>query len=112
MALAKPTVVNADSAALLGLVANAGLVPARFPTLWSYLADVTYAGGEKRETATLTLFVEEGFVKLCLNDREQRRTCWSTGIALEVAAEALEQRLTDGTAEWRGARKQASGGKR
>lgn len=71
------------------------------PTLLEYLSETQYDDGSPRQTATLTVFVETGVVKLCLNDRDLGRTAWVTSDSLENAIAAMEGRLADGSADWR-----------
>lgn len=71
------------------------------PTLWGYLAEAEWDDGKARKTSTLTVFIEDGTVKLCLNDRDLGRTAWVTGHSLEDAIDGLELRLCDDSAEWR-----------
>jgi len=112
MALSKPVTLAGSSQPLSEKAFAESIVPTLFPTLWSYLADATWSDGSARSTSTLTLFVEDGLVKLCLNDRELKRTCWSTGGTLEASAEALESRLAADNADWRGVKPQAARNRR
>jgi len=97
--------VQSDPAASLEFFA--GLCP----TLWAYLSDKRWEDGSARTTATMTMFVEDGQVKLCLNDRDGGRTAWSTSSSLEGAAYGLEDRLCKGTLDWRPAKQWGKGGK-
>lgn len=80
-----------------------------YPTLWEYIASVRWEDGTARQPSSLLLFIEDGYAKLCLNDRELQRTGWATGASVAEAAEALEAALATGRIEWRKARPQ--GGK-
>lgn len=105
MALKKPEPQGGGPSVspLPGGVSESAL-PVLFPVLWEYLSGGQWEDGSRRETSTVTIFVEDGQVKLCLNDRELKRTTWSTGLTLEAAAEGLESRLRDDRAEWRGSK--------
>jgi hypothetical protein len=72
-----------------------------FPTLHAYLADTTWETGEERETATLTLFVEEGVFKACLNDRASGRSAWVSGHAFQALLKTLEAGLATDEIVWR-----------
>jgi hypothetical protein len=74
------------------------------PTLWGFLTEEQWDDGAKRTTSTMTFFFEHGLCKICLNDRDAGKTCWQTGRTAEGALEALEMRLKDETADWRGSK--------
>lgn len=111
MSLQKPVPLGDGTRSPVGHSFADSAVPTLFPTLWCFLADVTWSDGSRRMTSTVNLFVEDGMVKLCLSDRDGGKTAWSTGPTLEAAATALESRLTDGTAEWRSKSAKGSGGR-
>lgn len=69
--------------------------------LSSYLADTKFEDGTKRETSTLLLFVEDGQLKACLNDREEGATAWVSNNSLVGILEDLEAGLQDNTLGWR-----------
>jgi len=82
-----------------------------FPTLWEYLSGDCWDDGSPRVTATMLVFVEDGMVKVCVNDRALQRKCWMTGRSPEAAFSALEAALAQGNVEWR-PDKQPGAGKR
>jgi hypothetical protein len=71
------------------------------PTLVAYLKDSTWDDGASRETSTLMLLVEDGFLKVCLNDRAMGRSLWVATDSIWGAIEALEGHLAAGTGDWR-----------
>jgi hypothetical protein len=73
----------------------------KHPTLLEMLSATTYEAGEARQPATLTVFIEDGFVKLCLNDRDCERTGWVAAETLEEASKVLESKLVNNGVEWR-----------
>jgi hypothetical protein len=75
------------------------------PGLWEYLTATRYEDGARRETATLTLFVEEGLIKGCLNDRDKGRVAFVSGRSVDAVLEALEQGLQLGALDWRAQRR-------
>lgn len=85
-----------------------------YPALWEYLTLETWDDGTSRQTATLLVLSEGGSIKGCLNDRERERSCWATSWSFDGLLKALDEKLADGSAEWRssGAWKGKSGGKR
>jgi len=78
----------------LGLAAD-------FPALYEYLTCCQWEDGEARVSATLLAFVESGSWRLCLNDRENSRSCWASGSSILEAARSLEGMLSSGCASWR-----------
>jgi len=73
---------------------------ARFPAIWEFLS-VTEVDGRKREPSSLILFVEAGWPKVCLSDRDRQMTCFETGGTFLEALEALETNLEAGMVDWR-----------
>lgn len=72
-----------------------------FPTLWEYLSADAWPDGSERETSTVTMFVEQGMVKVCLSDRANDRSAWSSGETLEEAVLSLEGALAADRTDWR-----------
>lgn len=87
-----------------------GKILAACPTVVEYLALERYASGKPRERSTMSVFIEHGQVRLCLNDRDVGESMWVSGDSLEAALASLEKRLAGGSTEWRPNRPQ--GGKR
>jgi len=79
------------------------------PAIWEYLVSERWEDGTARRTSTMTIFVEEGRVKLCLNDRQGQRSLWVSGATLLDALDALEGHLEQGTGDWR--RNRVQGGR-
>lgn len=73
----------------------------KFPRLVEYLEEVKWDDGSKRETSTLMLLVEDGWLKACLNDRAMGCSLWVTADTVEAALDALEGHLERGDGEWR-----------
>lgn len=74
---------------------------ALYPSVWEMLVTGEWPDGTPRTLSTLTLFIDEGSVKLCLNDRAQGLTGWASGSSVEEALKALESGLREDTIEWR-----------
>lgn len=72
-----------------------------FPCLWEFVSSECFDDGGTRATATLLIIVEEGLCKLCLNDRAETRKAWVSSGDVLNALQTLEERLKDGTVEWR-----------
>lgn len=72
------------------------------PLLVEHMTCDAYDDGTKRQRSTVTLFVEDGNVKACLNDREMERSLFRSAGEFLEALEALEKALTQGDeSEWR-----------
>lgn len=71
------------------------------PGVWGFLTARTGAGGRKLTNATITLLVEQGVVKACLNDRAADRSLWRSGGTLEEALSAIEDSIQGGHPDWR-----------
>jgi hypothetical protein len=73
----------------------------RMPLLVAHLEDAKWDDGSRRETSTLMLLVEDGWLKACLNDRALGCSLWVTGDSLAAVLDALEGHLEAGDGEWR-----------
>jgi len=99
MALKKPMNKTADLPEGVAC-ADAGWV-AKWPAVTSHLFDLKYDDGTPRATSTLMILGEHGVVKVCLNDREEARSAWVSGRAVDEALEALEAGLVADSLDWR-----------
>lgn len=75
-------------------------VLAKCSTLWEFLS-VTVIDGKPRQTSTMSLWVSEGDITLCLNERDAGLSMYSGGSTLEEALESLERKLNSESPEWR-----------
>lgn len=71
------------------------------PTLLEYLATMKWEDGKPRKTSTAMIFVDQGRLKVCIHDRDLRRSCFVTGESWEEVWEATERGLKQDTVEWR-----------
>jgi hypothetical protein len=71
------------------------------PALWEYLTCDTWPDGKRRQTSTLSIFVEDGKVKASLNDRAMQRGLYATGSSLGDALLCLEHAIATDRADWR-----------
>lgn len=99
MALSKP-VSAASGPNALGASAGSDCATL-FPCLWEYVVSAQWEDGTPRVTASLLLFAEDGWFKLCLNDRACDRSAWASGVTPEAAFSSLEGQLAAGSVEWR-----------
>lgn len=81
------------------------------PVLWQFLCATTYSDGEVRQPSILTMFCEDGAVKLCLSERDRGMTLWATAATVQAAYKALEERLTAERPDWRKSRPKKQGGR-
>jgi len=71
----------------------------KIPTIEAWLK-TTVIDGKRRETATVTLTLDQGLCKVMFKDRQSHELAWSTGDTFLEALIALEERLGEGTVEW------------
>lgn len=83
-----------------------------FPQLCDYLCTEAWDDGLARRTSTITVFVEDGLVKLCLADRALSRNTFVSAATFSEALCELEERLAAGRVEWRPQVRQEGNGKR
>lgn len=96
----KPNVQSAAS--LSGVSGQDEQFSGLYPTLWEHLTTTEWEDKSVRQTSTMTVFVEDGQVKLCLNDRSLERTCWVSGGSFMAALHSLEEGLRLDRVDWRG----------
>lgn len=71
------------------------------PGLWAHISESRYPDGSPRQTSTVTVFVDAGVLKVCLNDRDNGLTAWGAGATLCDALHALEVGLQGDSLSWR-----------
>jgi len=74
---------------------------ASLPGVWEMLSCSAYSDGSRRVLSTLLLFVDEGMVKVCLNDRDQGLTAWFSGETITSCLQGLEEALARDSLQWR-----------
>lgn len=77
----------------------------KYPNLWAFVTAAAFEDGEPRQTGTLLLFLEQGRLKGCLNDRECGEVCFVTGSTLEDLLGRIEAGLGSSDLDWRTARR-------
>jgi hypothetical protein len=73
----------------------------KWPLLYRHLVDLRWDDGTNRTTSTIVLFCEEGFVKVCLNDRAEAAVCFMAALTMEDALNMLEEGLASNGLDWR-----------
>lgn len=90
-----------------GQAASSGSCPdpefaRRYPILVEYLTSEKYDDGLVRERSALSMFCEDGMIKLALNDRDVGASLYCSSTTFGGALEALEGMLQRGPdAGWR-----------
>ncbi len=75
-----------------------------FVDLYPHLADFlikSRGDGQTPTTGTITLFLEQGHFKLCLNDRPLARSTFISGWTLHEALKAADAALRSNMIRWR-----------
>lgn len=72
-----------------------------FAALHQYLTSVRWDDGSPRHTATLTIFVDGGCLKVFLNDRHFDRSVCVNAKTFAEALEILNAQLDNDSCEWR-----------
>lgn len=72
------------------------------PLLFEMLTVTTWPDGEARVPATLTIFVDGGGFKCCLNDKDQGLSCFYFAESLDGLFSGLEGALKGDTLVWKG----------
>lgn len=82
----------------------------KYPTLCEWLSAISYEDGGKRVPPSMTFFVDEGSLKVCLSDRDQGLVGFLTFTDLVGLWKALEERIAADDIDWRKARPRPSSG--
>lgn len=93
--------VSSEPAGVLSPAALGSSVLSVCPLLVEHLTCCRWEDGEVRETSTVTIVVDDGVLKACLNDRSERRSLWVTSTTVEGLIGALENVLGEGNVGWR-----------
>lgn len=72
-----------------------------YPALYEYLCVPPDEMDLSSPTASLTVFSEDGQIKLCLNDRYTGTVCFCAGLTLTEVLQTLDGLLQSGKADWR-----------
>lgn len=96
----KPEMAAAAARATTGAFPDASWA-GKYPTISQYLADGAWDDGTPRERSALSVFTEDGVVKLALNDKDLARSCYASGLTVEKCLHSMEKGLADGSAVWR-----------
>lgn len=70
------------------------------PTLWEMMT-VCRVDGKPRQTSTLSVWVQDGKVTACLNERDTGMALFASGATLDDALEEMELHLLSDSPPWR-----------
>jgi len=71
-----------------------------FPNLYKFL-EIRERGDNMFTSASMSIFVEDGLVKVCLNDRVRERYVFTTSRELAEALRFADRGLGNGNLNWR-----------
>jgi len=77
---------------------------AAFPALWEFMCLDRWENGKSRVAGSLTLFVEAGMVKCCVNDKDRRMMSFVGASGLVAVLEEVELQLEESRLSWRPAK--------
>lgn len=72
-----------------------------YPTITDYLASIRWDDGSPRVASTLTVFLQDGGVKVAVNDKDGDRGLFVTAESLEEALALAERALQADNPPWR-----------
>lgn len=72
-----------------------------YPCLFEYLTLTRWEDGAARQTASVSVFFDEGRLKACLSDREMGRIAFVAGYTLEDLLRSIEEGLLSASLDWR-----------
>lgn len=72
-----------------------------FPYLAAFLLQTQWADKTERLPGTITVFVQDGQMKLCVNDRDMNRSAFVTAPTWAMLIQITEDKLSDDSLEWR-----------
>lgn len=73
-----------------------------YPTLVSFITDVTFEDGEARTPGSITIFrAQEGGLRLCLNDKGTEESAFLAGGSITDLFRAAEEGLLFQSLDWR-----------
>lgn len=74
----------------------------KYPYIVEFLSATKWDDGGARTPGTLTLFIEDGIWKACLNDRDGEASLYVTGATMGDCLSSIEKRASNPQgADWR-----------
>jgi hypothetical protein len=78
-----------------------------FPALYGWMSDLVDEEGQSREGGTLLIFVEAGWIKACLHDRDTGFVAFCSAGSFQELLGAADGGLASGRLDWRAKRADA-----
>jgi len=72
-----------------------------FPALFEHLTETRWDDGSRRETSSISVFVQDGTWKACLNDKDSGRTAFVSARSPDELLDVLEKAVATGSVEWK-----------
>jgi hypothetical protein len=73
----------------------------KHPDLWEFVTRTTWDDGATRQPGSFTVFLDEGKLKGCLNDKDAGLVCFVTAAGLLELLRKLNGAVNDGASDWR-----------
>ena len=73
----------------------------RWPALFEHLTATRWDNGEERQTSSLSVFMDSGVLKACLNDKAESRVAFVASASFEGLLDALDEGIQNGSLDWR-----------
>lgn len=89
-----------------------GKLSRAYEALLTHIVATTWPDGSERQGSSLTLFVDEGALKACLNDKGNDLVAFVSAESLEGLLGALEAGLREDKLDWRPSRASGAARKR
>lgn len=92
---------SANGSPMSGKLAAPVELERSYPALAQYMTALVFPQGGLREPSTVTLCVEDGKLKGCVNDRANEASLWRSADTVAELLAALEAALEDPRSTWR-----------
>lgn len=73
----------------------------KFPTLFAFLTETAWEGGDSREPGSVLIFTQEGSWKAMIKDKDSGQIAFVTKGTHKTLLEALERGLAEDKLDWR-----------
>jgi len=98
MAMKKPT---STAPTRLGSSEDHCAFSSKHPMLWEWMTEEKWDDSSRRLLPSLTVFVEDGSLKVCLNDKALQRVCFVSVRSVDAIWMEIEEGLTLDSLDWR-----------
>lgn len=73
----------------------------KYPTLAEFLTRVLWEPGQPREKGSVFVFIEDGMVKACVNDKDSLQVAFVSSVTFAGLWDAIEKGLAKDSLDWR-----------